>query len=59
MMFKQIPKHLAIKWAFHTLMAHTYVNTMIQVALALRASPHRTDQMYLLLKDGAGLGLYN
>eukprot|EP00957_Ditylum_brightwellii_P002933 224115-Ditylum_brightwellii.AAC.1 len=68
MMFKQLAKQLALKWACHVSVAQKYVNQMVQVAIlratrqcirGARASPHRTDHIFLPFEDGTGLGLYS
>eukprot|EP00957_Ditylum_brightwellii_P059727 4534607-Ditylum_brightwellii.AAC.1 len=68
MMCKQLAKQLALKWACHVSVTQKYVNQTAQVAILramdqcvwdARASPQWTDHIFLLFKDGVGLGLYS
>eukprot|EP00957_Ditylum_brightwellii_P185349 14113240-Ditylum_brightwellii.AAC.1 len=68
MMCKQLAKQLALKWACHVSVTQNYVNQTVQVAIlratyqciqGARASPHRTDHIFLLFEDGAELRLYS
>eukprot|EP00957_Ditylum_brightwellii_P094524 7198143-Ditylum_brightwellii.AAC.1 len=68
MMCKQLAKQLALKWACHVSITQQYVNQTVQVAIlrsvhhciqGARASPRRTDHIFLPFEDGAELGLYS
>eukprot|EP00957_Ditylum_brightwellii_P210516 15365064-Ditylum_brightwellii.AAC.1 len=68
MMCKQLAKQLALKWVCHVSVTQKYVNQTVQVTIlrathrcirGARASPRRTDHIFLPFEDGAGLGLYS
>eukprot|EP00957_Ditylum_brightwellii_P189020 14389509-Ditylum_brightwellii.AAC.1 len=68
MMCKQLAKQLALKWVCLVLVTQQYVNQTVQVAIlrsvhryirGARATPRRTDHIFLPFDDGASLGLYS
>eukprot|EP00957_Ditylum_brightwellii_P073341 5573643-Ditylum_brightwellii.AAC.1 len=68
MMYKQLAKQFALKWACHVLVTQQYVNQTVQMAIVRsvhrcirgsRALPCRTDYIFLSFEDGASLGLYS